>query len=142
MPGGGITVSNRVHARDDFGRFLAKLDGAAERTASQTIDVGMRSSKSAAPYRTGQLSKSFYKQMMGHSGIYFNLAPYAKFQDQGAAPNDKPGNVSFFWEHEAKWWTPGTNTINHPGNPATRFMDAGWKAMQAAATGIMRRNYG
>jgi hypothetical protein len=135
------TVSTRVFARDGFGRFLAKMEDAARDTVNETLQVGVNVSRAAAPIKTGRLRGSFYKVNNGHSGYYGNRAPYAKFQDEGVAPNPKPGNVTFFWDNAGYQWKPGHNTINHPGNPATHFMLAGYEAMRAAAPGIMQKHY-
>lgn len=145
----GVTVSNRVAVRSNIGRFIADIENAARPTLEETLDVGIRASRAKAPYKTGQLSKSFRKHIFSRTqGMYFNAAAYAKFQDEGVAPNPKDADVSFFWEHEAKWWIPSSKlgrneqVINHPGNPAIHFMLAGNEAMAARAQAIMRKHYG
>lgn len=140
------TVSNRVFARDDFGRFLADIDEAAQATVSELLSIGIATSRVAAPVKTGRLRESFMRQMLSsHSGVYANTAPYAKFQDEGVGPNEKPADVSFWWQAQGRFWSPdstGTQVIQHPGNPASNFMAAGWAAIRAAAPSVTAKHYG
>lgn len=148
-----MLVSADVIVRDGFGRFIADIEGAATKSIADALDVGQAVAKSQAPVRTGRLQGSFAAAILSRtSGVFFNTAPYAKYQDQGAGPHTISAYVSFFWEREGRMWLspdaylamtgyPGADPINHPGNPATHFMDAGYRAIKRAMPGILQRNY-
>jgi hypothetical protein len=148
------TVSNDVIVRDNMGRFIADIAGAATRSVEDALDEGIAAARVKAPERTGRLRASFVPAILSRtSGVFTNTAPYAMAQDQGAVRHDMPANVRFFWEREGRMWMPpetylavtgypGNDPIDHPGNPATRFMDAGYDRIKRRMQAIIRRNYG
>ena len=148
------TVSSHVIVRDDMGRFIADIAGAATRTVEDALDVGISAAQAQAPTRTGRLRNSFVPAILSRtSGVFVNTAPYARFQDQGAEPHDISAYVRFFWDRMGRMWLhpdeylnkfghPGADPIRHPGNPATHFMDAGYDAIKRRMPAILRRNYG
>lgn len=150
-------VSNEVHVRDDFGRFIADVEGAATKVVEDAINAGVDAARTEVQInlwtRTGRLLNGFVPVIVSRTmGQFFNTAPYAEFQDQGTAPHPLPARVSFFWERMGREWMwpeayeaatghPGADPINHPGNPAVHFMDAGYKAAVRAARIAMPKYY-
>jgi hypothetical protein len=59
--------------------------------------------------------------------------------DGGEGGGDKP-NLVFWWEREGVLFVGPM--VNHPGNAAQPFMEAGFAAMDAAAEGILKKHYG
>lgn len=147
------TVSTEVIVRNQMGRFIADVRGAATRSVEEALDVGISAARMQAPERTGRLRASFVPAILTRtSGVFLNTAPYAEFQDQGAGPHEISAWVRFFWEREGRMWMnpaqylsrtgyPGADPIHHPGNPATHFMDAGYDAIKRRMQAIIRRNY-
>lgn len=136
------TISTRFIVRDDMGRFKADCLAAATAVVRDCLDAGVAAARVAAPERTGLLRGSFVDEILSRtSGHFLNTADYALYQDQGAGPHPLPGNVTFWWENEGRFWEPGDNTISHPGNPATHFMDAGYDAMKRVAGPSMQAHY-
>lgn len=142
------TVSARVVVRNDIGRFIADIEGAAPKVIADVLDAGISASQNATPVRTGHLRGSFFKIIESRTrGFYANSAKYAYYQDQGAGPHAMIGSpfFRFYWEREGRMWIPGLfgepDVIAHPGNPATHFMDAGWPAVRRATPGAMARYY-
>lgn len=146
-------ISTEVYARDNFGRFIADIEESATEAVTQGLKVGESVAQSVAPVRTGRLRGSFLSLILSRtSGVLGNTAPYARFQDEGAGPHAISAYVSFFWEREGRMWLsppaylaryghPGADPINHPGNPATHFMDAGYDAIKRAMPGIIQAVY-
>lgn len=147
------TVSSDVIVRDGLGRFIKDIEDAALRTVEKSLDVGIAEARTAAPIRTGRLRASFVPAILSRtSGVFMNNAPYAYYQDQGAAKHDIDAHVSFFWEKMGRKWMwpetylrkttfPGADPIKHPGNPATNFMDAGYRAIIRAMPRIISQTY-
>lgn len=148
-----MEISPEVHVRDNFGRFIADIEGAATKVVEDALNAGVDAAQQAAPSRTGRLRDSFVPLIMSRTmGRFINTAPYARWQDQGAGPHDITAYVSFFWEREGREWMvpplyervtgyPGADPIHHPGNPATHFMDAGYRAAKRAAKVAMKKYY-
>jgi hypothetical protein len=146
-------VSSSVHARDEMGRFIADIEGAATELVTDAIGAGVAAARTAAPIRSGRLRRSFVPEVVSRTmARFFNTAPYAEFQDLGAGPHPLPARVSFFWARAGRMWMwpetylrrtghPGADPIQHPGNPATHFMDAGYQAAVAEARRALPRYY-
>lgn len=149
----GVTVSNHVIVRDRFGRFIRDIEEAATKSVEDALDVGVSAARTRTPVRTGRMRGSFVQAILSRtSGVFLNEAPYAMAQDQGARPHDIDAHVSFFWDKVGRRWMwpetyerktgfPGADPIKHPGNPATRFMEAGYAAIVRQMPGILQRNY-
>lgn len=148
-----MRVSNNVIVRDNFGRFIADIEGAATKSVEEALDVGIAAARVQAPKRTGRLKASFVPVILSRTaGVFMNQAPYAGAQDQGARPHDISAYVSFFWDKMGRRWMsppeylaktgyPGADPIYHPGNPATHFMDAGYSAIKRRMQAIIAKNY-
>lgn len=143
-----VKIRNHVSPRDNFGRFIKDIEGAATQVVSDALDAGIQASRAAAPERTSRLKNSFSKHIVSRTvGYYQNDAYYAEYQDQGTSPHHMVGNpyFKFYWEREGRDWIPGLfgtpDVIWHPGNPATHFMIAGYGPMVAKAKAVMPRYY-
>jgi hypothetical protein len=134
-------MSSRVQSRNGIGQFAAECSAAAVATAAEMTTDGTKAAKALAPKRSGALANSIYPIYMGKAGRWATGMYYAMFQEEGAGPHQLPGNVSFFWEKMGRQWTPGYNLINHPGNPATRFMRRSYQIVAARAMAIARKHY-
>jgi hypothetical protein len=149
-----MIVSSRVAVRDDFGRFIADVEGAATKVVDDALDAGVATARSFAPERTGRLRASFVKKVYSRTqGFFTNTAPYAEYQDQGTESHPIDAHVNFFWEKAGRKWMwpetylrktgfPGADPIDHPGNPAIHFMDKGYDAAKRAARIAMHKYYG
>lgn len=148
-----MDVSNQIIVRDDFGRFIADIEGAATKVVEDAIEAGVAAAQVAAPVRTGRLRDSFVPLIMSRTmGRFLNTASYAEAQDQGAGPHNIDAHVRFFWDKVGRMWMwpetylrvtgfPGADPIHHPGNPATHFMEAGYRAAVAAARRALPKYY-
>jgi hypothetical protein len=148
-----MEVSTEVHVRDEFGRFIRDIEGAATRAVEEALDAGIAAARAEAPVRTGRLRASFQPVILSRtSGVFINDAPYALFQDQGAGPHEIDAHVKFYWDKVGRMWMypetylrvtgfPGADPIHHPGNPATHFFDAGMAAIRRQMPAILARVY-
>ncbi len=143
-----IACSNKVVARNGFGRFTEACDEAARRTAQEAVERGAALSRTLAPIghkvdgRTIPLRDSIFSEMTGAtSGRWVSVARHALPTEYGAGPHPITGDVSFFWERERRMWQPGENVIDHPGNPAQPFLRPAYEIVMAQVMDIAKRNY-
>lgn len=143
-----IAVSGNVVLRDSFGRFIRACEEAAEYTVRDAVEEGARISRDLAPtggkvdLRTIPLAESIESEVISRTqGRWFATARHALPIEFGAGPHGIPGEVSFFWENEGKWWTPGSNTINHPGNAAQPYLRPAYQAIMNRIMSIAKRYY-
>lgn len=141
-------ITTQVFARNNIGQFAARCREAAERTVHDMLELGAREARANAPVghkpdpRTVPLVASIeVHQMTATSGTFSSNARHAAPIEFGAGPHDIPGDVSFWWEREAKWWEPGENTINHPGNAAQPFMEPAARAVFGSYVRIAEYNF-
>lgn len=144
----GIAVSNRVVARNDIGRFIRDCEVAGTRTVESAIEKGAQLSRDLAPVglkndtRTSHLKDSINTKMLsGNSGVWIASARHALAVEKGARPHEIPGNVSFFWENEDRFWNPGDNMIQHPGNDAQPYLRPAYVIVMREIMGIARGKY-
>lgn len=147
MPG-ELAVSNRVIMRDNFGRFRRECELAMGETIKQAVEDGAQLSRDLAPVghkrdpRTTKLKDSITAVVVSRTQGYWQAsARHALAQELGAAPHEIPGEVHFFWEREGRWWEPGTNTINHPGNAAQPYLRPAYQAIMNRIMSIAKRYY-
>ncbi len=50
--------------------------------------------------------------------------------------------VRFFWEREGRDWYPGSNMIQHPGNPPRWFMRDSFALMKTRLRSFIAKHYG
>lgn len=149
-----IAVSNQVHVRDDFGRFIAECDGAATRTVQEALDLGVEIAKDFAPVgakhdrRSAPIMSSFYTHMLSStSGVFGNASGHALYQEFGTGPHPIPGSpfLRFYWESAGRMWIPGLmgdqDIVNHPGNPEHPFLRPAYKQVARQLLSIAKRNY-
>lgn len=142
-----IGLSNQVIARNGFGRFMARTDAAVTRSIEEAIEEGADLSRGFAPTgskhdpRTVPLRDSISTEMLSSTaGRWRSDARHALAQERGARPHGIPGNVSFWWEAEGRWWVPGENIINHPGHGPQPFLRPAYEIIKRRLISILRRN--
>lgn len=143
-----LAISNRVVARNGIGRFLSQCEEAATATVNDAIDRGAKLSKGFAPVgvkadpRTIRLRDSIESEMTGAtSGHWYASARHAIPQEKGGSPHFQTGDVSFYWEKKGRSWAPGSNLINHPGNPATHYLKRAYDIVMKQVMDIAREKY-
>lgn len=134
-------MSTRVQARNRMGQFAAECAAAAVLSAQQIAELGANVARAEAPVKTGRLVGSIRAVPKGKTAYWSVNTPYAMFQEKGTGARKLPGNVTFFWENAGRFWKPGRNMINHPGNPGIHYMEYSYEAASAAAMTIVRANY-
>jgi hypothetical protein len=144
----GIAVSTRVIARNDMGQFIAACERAATETVREAIKDGERAAKQYAPRgskrdpRTVTLREGMYSRMLGAtSGEFGCIARHALDQEFGAGPHPITGRVSFWWDAMGRAWTPGSNMIQHPGNPAQPYLRPAYALVMARVMRIAAAKY-
>lgn len=144
----GIAVSNRVVARNSIGQFIRDCDQAAEATAKELVDRGAELSRKMAPSghkrdsRTGKLKNSIHTRMLSRtSGEWYAEARHALAIERGAAPHEISGQVTFFWDNQGRWWNPGSNTINHPGNAPQPYLLPAYQIVAREAMQVAKKHY-
>lgn len=143
-----VAFSNRVVVRNNLGRFIADCEGAATRTVKRAVEEGEALSKELAPtgvkhdHRTVTLREGMFSEVLSRtSGRWGCAARHALAIELGAGPHPISGRVKFFWEEEGRWWTPGDNTINHPGNAAQPYLRPAYKVIARRAIEIAAEEY-
>lgn len=150
---GEIAVSNRVIARDSFGRFIAECQAAGPKTVRDMARDGAKLSKALAPVghkpdpRSIPIRESIDWRSAGTTGYWFATARHALFQELGAGPHTIMGSpfLRFFWEAAGRMWIPGLmgpqDIINHPGNPPQPYLRPAYEAIMAKAMAYARKYY-
>jgi hypothetical protein len=144
---GSVAVSNRVIARDTFGRFIAQCELAGEEMMHDMAEDGAALSRTLAPKgtkkdpRTPHLRDSITASSSGTSAHWEANARHALAQEKGGAPHPQTGWASFFWEKEGRDWEPGPNTISHPGNPAHPYLRPAYEIIMGRWMEYARRYY-
>lgn len=143
-----VAVSPEVHVRDDFGRFIADVSGAGERTITRVLAEGEAQAVALAPSRTRpdprttKLKASMFALRLSRtSGIIGNTARHALHVEYGTRPHELPGDVTFFWERYWRMWMPGENIINHPGADEQPYLRPAYRYMVKRLPAIMREEY-
>lgn len=144
----GIAASNRVVARNGFGQFIRNCEQAGEASARDLVERGAQLSRALAPIgkkpdpRTTKLKNSIHTRMFsGTSGEWYAEARHALAIEKGARRHPIPGEVTFFWVKEDRWWNPGSNEIDHPGNAAQPYLRPAYKQLMREYMTIMKRHY-
>lgn len=117
-------------------------------TIAQAVTDGADLSRGFAPVghkddlRTIPLKASIEPVVVSRTqGFWQATARHALPVEFGAGPHPIPGSVSFFWEEEGKWWIPGSNVINHPGNAAQPYLRPAFKIISGRLLEIAKRKY-
>lgn len=147
------TYSNQVILRNSFGQFIRECEAAAEATVQEMVDDGAKVAAGLAPKRTGRLAASIKGFMLSRtSGVWGTNLKYAAPQEFGAAPHEITAYVSFFWDKVGRMWLHpdqylyqfghfGADPINHPGNPATHYMQQSWAIMSPRFVELAKKYY-
>jgi hypothetical protein len=136
---GGIVVSQKTYLRDDSGRFLAAVDAGATAAVKEIVETITNLAIAFAPFRTGALKGSIEGVAQGHSGHAVARARHAPFQEFGTGPH--PIGAPGQWLGPGEdGWPGGRGPVNHPGNPATRFMTKAGQVVAALSGGIVRKH--
>lgn len=143
MAGGELEVFCRVQNRDNLGRYLAsipeKARRAIEETAKRSADIG----RAGASVKTGDMRASIQPVIFSdYSGGVTVGTNHWRYQNYGTSTHDITGNVRFFWQNQGRPWTPGSNTIRHPGNPALHFMDTAAAYARSTFMEAVRSSFG
>lgn len=142
-----VAVRQKVTERDNFGRFISEIERAAYATMLDAANEGVALSRTLAPKghkddpRTRTLEESFYTEVGRTRAAWGNTARHAVAQETGARRHPITGRVHFFWEREGRDWVPGSNQIDHPGNPPRPFLRPAYRAIMARILEIARRHY-
>lgn len=115
-------LTNSVTVRDHTGRFLDRYQEKKRRGLEELMKAGAKRARELAPFQTGRLASTI-RYSTGTSGGSWSVGTgYWGPQEFGARPHSMRGDVTFYWQREARFWRSGDNIINHPGNPAVHFM--------------------
>lgn len=143
-----VAVSNRVVLRNNFGQFIRDCENGTGEAIKEAVIEGAALSRQLAPvghkadHRTIPLKDSIEPVVVSRTqGFWQASGRQALPQELGAGPHSIPGNVRFFWEEEGKWWTPGSNVINHPGNAAQPYLRPAHRQIMRRMLDIMKKYY-
>lgn len=143
-----VASSTHVVLRNSMGQFIRDCEEAAGRTIEDAVKEGAQLSRDLAPVgtkvdkRTIPLRDSIEPVVVSRThGFWQATARHALAIEKGAVPHPISGKVKFFWEEEGRWWTPGDNVINHPGNAAQPYLAPAYKVIMKRVPSIMRRYY-
>jgi hypothetical protein len=143
-----VAMSNRVVARNNLGRFIRECEQAAEATVRELVEDGAEMSRDLAPtghkvdLRTIPLKQSITSKMVSRTSGYWQAsARHALPIEFGAGPHEITGQVHFYWEYAGRWWKPGDNMIQHPGNAAQPYLRPAYEAMAARAMAVAQEKY-
>lgn len=140
---GELDLKVKVVARDSLGHYLAKIHREAVATVEDVSRASAAFARAREPVKTGALRASTQAVLTGGTsgGVVFGTNHW-RYQDEGTSVHDITGNVSFFWAKEGRQWTPGSNTITHPGNRAIHFIAATQAYANHEFMAAARRNFG
>jgi len=144
---GDIAVSNKVIARNGFGRFIAECKLAGAETMKDIAEKGADLSRQFAPKghkpdpRTPRIVDSIRSSSTATTAHWEADARHALYQEKGAGPHEITGAVSFFWEKMGRMWRPGSNMIQHPGNPAHPYLRPAYLIMMSTWMDYAKRYY-
>lgn len=148
-----IAASARFVGRNNIGEFIRECELAARYTIEEIVMEGAEISRALAPKRTGELAASIQGAVLSRtSGQWIATAPHALPQETGAEAHPIVGNphLAFYWERAGRWFVPSEvfynlpmaiTQVNHPGNPATRYLEKAYDNMKARAIGIADKYY-
>lgn len=142
---GEIVVSHSAFLRDDSGRFISKLHAGAEAAVTQLANMIASRADSYAPERTGRLKGTIMALVNGTEGFAIAggaAAPYAAAQEKGAVPHvitkRDPDNAAggILVNREQGFYS--NRAVNHPGNPAVRFLQRAGQEIGAISAAIVK----
>ncbi len=150
---GSIEARTTVIAQNNIGRFVTECELAARDVIEEAVTDGARIAASLAPRRTGALAASIHPVVLSRtSGLWQTGVPYALPQETGSRPHPIPGSpdLRFWWEKAGRTFLPAREfygipeaitVVNHPGNPATRYLLRSSHAVMAGIIRIADKHY-
>lgn len=139
---GGMVVTNEIHLRNEVGQFIKRLETGAEAAARDLAENIAALGRVFVPKRTGRLMRSIKSFMVGpYTGVALagEGVPYAAAQEEGARAHIIPsllrGGATFLYNSEELFAAMGP--VEHPGNPATRFMGRAYAHVGALSEQIV-----
>ena len=150
---GYLSISNRVHYRDNFGRFIAQCKAAGPKTVEDMVKDGAKLSRQMAPVgsdddpRSIPIKQSINYRVAGTSGYWYATARHALAQELGAGPHTIMGSphLQFYWDNEGRMWQPGAmgpvDIVNHPGNPPQPYLRPAFEVIMARWAKYAQRWY-
>lgn len=142
-------ISELRYARGFKGRFA--WDRAALDALNTILDEGAAVAQAVAPDgparddygRRPKLKDNIDRRILdARTGEVYIDAVNALSQETGAVAHEIHGDpeLRFFWIKEGKWFKGPK--VNHPGNAAQPFMEAGFRAMDEIAESAIAAAYG
>lgn len=142
---GELLVKNDVTARNDLGRFATEVGYAHERATRKAGIRGADFMRQVIPKgKTLKLLRSirWVTTSSRRGEIQFGRgAPYWRYVAYGARPHPITGWVRFWWANKARPWSPGPNTISHPGIAPNPFIETTHHYTQLELEDAMREEY-
>jgi hypothetical protein len=139
---GDIEVRNQVTVQGKMGRFMAQVDEINHAATEDAVSAGANAARFYAPSDTGALKASIhYRMETPKQGVISVGTRHWRFAEYGTRPHPITGMVRFWWEKEDRMWTPGLNTISHPGSYGHYFMGHGYAVAKRELLDSMRRRY-
>lgn len=139
-----------IIAFDGRGRFLSRMDAAANRTAERIGAVGANSARANAPIRTGRLVASIENVSQGNTARWEVGTDHWHFVEYGTSAHTIYGKLRFNWRGGHFYWNnpkfPNNQDKNgawvyHPGTTAQPFMQPSYAAAKAVAMAIAREEF-
>lgn len=134
----GIHVEQRVHFRDELGRFLSEVDAAGAASSKQLADAIEQLADAAA----WSGSKPVTATAHGWSAVATAFGRLAGIQEFGARPHRiEPGLTHGYLANEGAGFGPVRGGVNHPGVRARHFLSQAGAAVGSMAIGLIARNF-
>lgn len=137
---GEIAVSGDVLLHLDSGAFVANVDGALTPAVEDVADQMAAMGRVFAPKgKTLELTNSIQGLLVSAtSAVAVATAPHAIFQEKGAGAHIIPSLLSGGWKLLAgDDFGPVWGPVEHPGNPATHFLEQAGDAVSAFVPRIL-----
>lgn len=137
---GGIVISNEVTFRSVSGEFAARVDEGLVEGVRELALMGEFYGRLFAPKRTGALAASVQGVALGTSALVTASAPHAPMQEFGAGAHLIPsllrGGATILANPDGTFG-PVLGPVEHPGNPATRFLTRSMQATGERAAEVL-----
>lgn len=139
-----IAVGHTVGLRSETGRFLSQVEEGGHAALVEMTNLIAQMAEGFAPRRSGRLAGSIRGLIRGNTGLAVADAPWAQVQEKGGrphviakrAPDNEAGGI--LANPEQGFFS--ARAVNHPGNPAVRFLTRAGQQVAALSPAIMKRN--
>jgi hypothetical protein len=142
-----IEVGVEIDWRELENSWTLDIIAAGEATLAELAEKGAAKSRELAPVgkkadkRTPKLKDSITAHSDHEKAEWTATARHALITEEGGGPSQIPGEVSFYWEIEGRWWKPGHNVINHPATFAQPYLAPALFDIMDKWTEVARRYY-